>query len=131
MKLVALTNIINQKIKLQEDTAFVKFNLFTLNILQCLKKNKFIENFNLIGFEKKLRIKINFKMNNITKCNIIHQLKIISLKSNKIFLNRFNIRNKIDLNTEIILSTSSGIKTGREAIKDKIGGEYLFKIIYD
>jgi len=129
MKIINLINKLNQEIRRKSISTIIHFNFFSLNVLKCLKKNNFIKDCNVITSENELKIKVYFIIDNITKCNIMNNLKLVSTKSNKIYLKKENIYNNIDTQGEIILSTNSGIKTGKEALLAKVGGEYLFKII--
>ena len=60
---------------------------------------------------------------------IINGLKRISKPGQRIYLNKSSLSKILSSQIEeVIVSTSKGLMTGRNALKDGLGGEILFKI---
>jgi len=61
--------------------------------------------------------------------SVINGLKRISKPGQRIYMNKTQLRRSLTSRIEhIIVSTSSGIMTGRQAKRANLGGEVLFKV---
>ncbi len=58
----------------------------------------------------------------------MHDVKLISKPSIRVYIDNTHLKQDKDRAMTAIISTSSGIMTGKEALKKGIGGEILFKI---
>ncbi|MBI4096154.1 MAG: 30S ribosomal protein S8 [Candidatus Levybacteria bacterium] len=96
-------------------------------ILKVLVSEGFLENFKaeIIANRKALIAKIKYEKRN----PVLTDLLVVSKPSLRKYIGASDI---LDVQRKgrhtIILSTSKGIMTGREALKKKIGGEVLFRI---
>lgn len=59
---------------------------------------------------------------------VLHDVKLVSKPSVRVYKDLHTIRSDKDRALTSIFSTSSGIMTGKEALKKGVGGELLFKI---
>jgi small subunit ribosomal protein S8 len=95
-------------------------------ILEVLKDNDYIENFERKGRGAKRVLDIKLKYNN--DGGVINGIKLISKPSRRLYIGYKDIRFVKSGYGLLILSTPKGILTGREARKTKVGGEALFEI---
>jgi len=95
-------------------------------ILEVLKDNGYIENFERKGRGAKRVLDIKLKYND--DGGVIDGIKLISKSSRRLYIGYKDIRFVKSGYGLLILSTPKGILTGREARKTKVGGEALFEI---
>ncbi|MEK7147983.1 MAG: 30S ribosomal protein S8 [Patescibacteria group bacterium] len=96
------------------------------SIAEVLKKEGFIKDFEEKSEKGKRVIVITlFSDNRVPK---IKGVKRISKPSKRIYRKSSEIRSIKNGYGALILSTSSGVMTGRDARKAKLGGEALFQI---
>jgi len=111
------------------DKEFVRlpYSIFKAQIAETLQKEGFIKSFNKIGKAPKrvLEIEIAYKAKNTPK---ITDLARVSKQSKRIYLNTTDIKKVKNGFGRLIISTSKGVMTGKEARKEGVGGEALFKI---
>ncbi|XCC45267.1 MAG: 30S ribosomal protein S8 [Candidatus Shikimatogenerans sp. Ttur] len=115
--------IFNKKKKI-----YIKYIKFFIKILYLLKKEGFIYNFVIINhiFHLKKKVKIYLKYYN--NKSVINKITLMSKLSKKIYVKYNKIPIIINNYGICVLSTSKGIMTGYNAIKNKIGGQCLFYI---
>ncbi len=104
-------------------TSYSKMNE---KILEVLKDNGYIENFEKKGRGAKRLLEIELKYHN--NIGTIEGIKFISKPSCRLYIGYKDIRPVKSGYGLLILSTPKGILTGKEARKMKVGGEILFKI---
>lgn len=92
-------------------------------IAEILKREGFIENYEVIGEIPKKEILIKFKI--YKGENAITDLKRISKPGRRIYVSKDEIPWVMNGLGIAIISTSKGILTDREARKNKIGGEVI------
>lgn len=92
-------------------------------IAEILKKEGFIENYEVIGEIPKKEILIKFKI--YKGKNAITDLKRISKPGRRIYVGKDEIPWVMNGLGIAIISTSKGLLTDREARKNKIGGEVV------
>lgn len=109
-----------------KSVVFLPATNLTSSILKVLKKNSYIEDFEIVGEKPKTLIKINLKYENGKPA--IHDVKRVSKFSQRIY-SSFKALNPIKSGYGIVLlTTPNGILTDKEAKEQKVGGEVLFKI---
>ncbi len=59
---------------------------------------------------------------------VFHDVKLISKPSLRVYIGRDDIASDKDRAMTAVVSTSSGVMTGKEALKKGVGGELLFKL---
>lgn len=95
-------------------------------ILEVLKDNNYIENFEKKGRGTKRVLDIKLKYND--GGGVIDGIKFVSKPSRRLYVGYKDIRFVKHGYGLLILSTPKGILTGKEARKMKVGGEALFEI---
>lgn len=95
------------------------------SIAEVLKKEGFIKNFEVKGSAKKSIVISLLSQNRAPK---IKGVQRISKPSKRIYKKSSEIRSVKNGYGALIISTSSGVMTGRDAKKQKLGGEALFNI---
>jgi len=96
------------------------------SICEVLKKEGFISNFEKKSEKSKPVLSISLISEN--RHPKINGVKRLSKPSKRIYAKASEIRPVRNGYGALILSTSAGIMTGREAKKQKLGGETLFQI---
>jgi len=128
MALIAdmLTRIRNGNMKYKEYVD-VPSSKLRQNIVKLLKEEGFIKGYKYIEDNKQGIIRIYLKYGP-NKEKVIHEIKCISKPSRRVYSEAKKIpRIKNGLGI-IVLSTSKGIITDKEAREKKIGGEWLYQI---
>lgn len=110
-----------------KDEVLVPHSKLKASVLECLKKEGFIESFKSINNKKgfpAIAIQVAYfgdkpKINGIDRVSKPSRRMYAKTKELKPFKNGFG---------KIILSTPKGIMSERDARKEQVGGEVLFKI---
>jgi small subunit ribosomal protein S8 len=108
------------------DSTTTPYSQMKESILEVLKKEGFVK-----GFEKKSEkgkpvIAIDLILEN--RIPKIKGVKRVSKPSKRVYQKASEIRGVKQGYGALVLSTPAGIMTGREAKKQKVGGEALFQI---
>lgn len=98
-----------------------------LSIAKLLKEEGYINNYKLVKDKKQgiLRVYLKYDNKNVP---IIEGLERISKPSCRVYVRHDKIPYVLNGYGTVILSTSKGVLTDREARKQKIGGELLCKV---
>ncbi len=117
-----LTRIRNA-ISARQEKTIAPYSRVKVAILEVMKKNKFIHDFKVEKVNKFSEIKIIFSedLNELS-------LKRISKPGQRIYIKKGDIKPVLNRYGIAILSTPKGVMTGREAIKNGVGGEYICKV---
>ena len=108
------------------ETVSVPHSKLKLSITEVLKKEGYVKDFSEKTEKGKSVISITlFSENRVPK---IKGVKRLSKPSKRIYKKASEIRGVKSGYGALILSTSSGVMTGRDAKKAKLGGEALFNI---
>lgn len=121
-----LTRIRNAYLARKEEMD-VPFSKMKQDILRILKKNKYIEDFELLESEdgkKDLRVKLN----NVRKTLVIPTFRRISRPGQRIYLGSRDIKKSRNGKGIFIVSTPKGVVTGYEARTLNVGGELLCEV---
>jgi small subunit ribosomal protein S8 len=108
-------------------SARVPFSKLTSSILEVLKKEGFIANFEDKGKEVKKHIEVELKYTNDGE-KAISDVKRVSKQSKRVYKSVDQIHPIKNGYGRLILSTPVGILTDVQARKQRIGGEALFQI---
>lgn len=108
-------------------SARAPFSKLSTSILEVLKKEGFIADFEAKGKEVKKSIDITLKYDN-TGTPAISNVKRVSTQSKRIYKSVDKIYPVKNGYGRLILSTPVGIVTDVQARKQKVGGEALFEI---
>lgn len=108
------------------DQVSIPYSKLKESIALVLKKEHFIENVEMVIEKGRKILKINlFVENRVPKIKGVQRL---SKPSKRIYKKSSEIRLVKNGYGAVILSTPSGVMSGREARKQKLGGEVLFNI---
>lgn len=112
--------------KVKKDYVDIAINSVIKSILEILKKENYIENFQVVDSKyNKMRIYLKYDAN---KNAAITDIKRISRPGLKIYVNKNKIPVVLRGQGIAILSTSSGIITNREAKDKGVGGEVICSV---
>ncbi|PIT92290.1 MAG: 30S ribosomal protein S8 [Candidatus Harrisonbacteria bacterium CG10_big_fil_rev_8_21_14_0_10_42_17] len=120
-----LTRIRNAQ-AVRKETVKMPFSKMDLAVLELLKDHKYIEEVQKKGRHPKrvLEVKLAYQEDGTGRIDGVH---FLSKQSRHLYSDYKNlIRRKRHGLT--VLSTSQGIKSARDAFKERIGGEVLFEI---
>jgi len=107
-------------------TVEMPFSNLRYEIAKILEENGFIEKAEKKGRKTKKTIEIILKYHDKTPA--ISGIKKISKSGQRIYLGSAQIKKTKEGYGMAIISTSKGLMTGKEARKQKIGGEILLEI---
>jgi len=120
-----LTQIKNAQ-AVKKENVKVAYSKMDERILEILKDNGYIENFQKKGRGAKRVLDIKLKYQNGK--GVINGVKFISKPSRRLYTGYKEIKPVKHGYGLLILSTPKGILTDKEAKKMKVGGEMLFEI---
>lgn len=97
------------------------------SIANIFKEEGYIKNFRIVenGNKKDIIVYLKYNENNES---VIRGLKRISKPGRRVYVNTKNLTLVLGGLGNGIISTSSGIKTVKECLQNKVGGEYLCQI---
>lgn len=116
-----LSHILNCEKKNIKRTIIKPVSKLTKKILSILQENYFIGSFEIIENKKGGYIEINL-LGNINKCGVIKPRFPVTLDEFEKFEKRYLPAKNIGI---LIVSTSKGIMTHKEAMKNNVGGKLL------
>ena len=123
-----LTRIRNAMI-VQKSEIVLPFSKIKFEILRVLQENGYIKNFSqeIENQKKNLKVQLKYKKDG---SSVIKSLKRISKLGRRVYSSKkiFKIYNKNTKRGILIISTSQGILTDKEAKKKNIGGEVMCEI---
>jgi len=122
--LTRIRNANNSKHYLVEVTA----TNVTKNIVQILKEEGFINDFQILQSKTQNSIIISLKYSSETRQPVLKNLERVSKPGIRVYARKKNISNVLGSLGTVILSTSQGIMTDRKAKLLNIGGEILCRI---
>ena len=118
-----LTKIRNSS-NAKNDLVEINFTQLTKNIVIILKKEGFINNFEIM----KDSIIVTLKYYGKEKTPVINLIERVSKPGLKVYLNKKHIPKMVGSFGISIISTSKGLLTGEEARMLNVGGEIVCKI---
>ena len=119
---------IRNAILIKSNSVEIPHSNMKTSICEILYKEGFIGDFLTINddlVKKKIKVKIKYDKNGNS---VINELKVISKPSKRIYLKKCDIPKPLNGYGLVILSTSDGILTGKEARLANKGGELLAEV---
>lgn len=98
-----------------------------LEIVKILKNEGFIKNFKRVNQEGDNVIRVFLKYDD-RQNPIIHEIKRISTPGRRVYAGYKNLPRIMNGFGTLIVSTSSGVTTGRKAAEKKVGGELICSV---
>lgn len=108
------------------ETVIVSYSKMKESILEVLKSESYIKGFEKKSVKGKPSIEISLILEN--RVPKIKGVKRVSKPSKRIYTTAKDIRPVKQGYGSLVVSTPAGILSGREAKKQKVGGEALFQI---
>jgi small subunit ribosomal protein S8 len=121
----ALTIIRNAQ-AVNKEKVKIPFSSLVWDILKVMKKEGFIDDLKKKG--RKLKKTIEVKIRYRDDKPFVRGLEKVSKQGQRIYISSQDIRPVRNGFGRMIISTSKGVMTGREAKRNKVGGEFLCKI---
>ncbi len=97
------------------------------SIASIFKSEGYIKNYRIVTKGNKKDIIVFLKYNDVNE-SVIRGLKRISKPGRRVYVNTKNLSLVLGGLGNGIISTSSGIKTVKQCLQEKVGGEYLCQI---
>lgn len=107
-------------------TVEIPFSKIKFEIARILKENNLIEDFSKKGKKVDKTIKINFKINDKNQKNL--NFKRISKPGRRLYQGWEDIRLIKQGFGMVIMSTPKGLLSGKDARKQKVGGEIICEV---
>ncbi len=116
----------------RKETVNVTYSKLKLAIADILKKEGFLESVQIDKTAKPvarliLTLKFTGKTNNTTE-PAVHSIKRISKPGRRVYVDHQRIPRPLRGNGTVIISTSSGLVTGKEAFSKHMGGEVICEV---
>lgn len=121
-----MLNRIRNAQAVQYSTVSIPFSNLKYEIAKILEKKRFIEKVEKKGRRTKRFIEITLKYSD--KMPVISGLKRVSKPGQRIYASTRKLRSTKEGYGIVIVSTSKGLMTNREARKQKLGGEVLCEV---
>ncbi|MCJ7580650.1 MAG: 30S ribosomal protein S8 [Candidatus Aminicenantes bacterium] len=121
-----LTRVRNATLAKHRDVS-IPLSSMKVEIAKVMKDEGYISNFKVIGDNKQGTLKINLKYTNDNQ-SVISGLKRVSKPGCRIYCKKDSVPKVLDGLGILIVSTSSGIATGKKCEDLGIGGEVLCQI---
>ena len=109
-----------------KESVFFPYSKMKNSIVECLKKEGYISN--IAKKVKKDQPVLEVGLIYVDKKPKITEVERISKQSRRVYFSVKDIHSVRNGSGLLILSTPKGILSGREARKEQVGGEALFKI---
>jgi len=119
--------IIRNGTRAKKEKVDVKNSRLNQEVLGIFKKDGYIKNFKTISDKKQGMIRVYLKYEE-EGAPAITQIERISKPGLRIYVDKENIPKVLNGLGTAVISTSKGVLTGREARKQKIGGEVICHI---
>ena len=131
-----MLNKIKNASLVKHEVVLIPYTINNYLILKSLQQEKFVESITIVVKKQSSKnvnndykyIKVYLKYNDQNKKPFIKNICRLSKPSLRVYTNYKNIPQVLNGLGVIIMSTSKGIMTSKEAFKNKIGGELLFSI---
>ncbi len=98
-----------------------------LEIVKILKNEGFIKNFKRVNQDGDNVIRVFLKYDE-RQSPVIHEIKRISTPGRRVYAGYKNLPRIMNGFGTLIVSTSSGVTTGRKASEKKVGGELICSV---
>lgn len=112
----AINQIMNCKRSRKKELVVTRSSKFLLSLLELIKKEGYIEDYALDGR------KITIKIGKLNKCNAIKPRFTVTVDEIEKYIRRYLPSRDFGI---IIISTSSGLMTHKEAYEKNIGGSLI------
>lgn len=109
------------------DRVDVPTSKLKLEVVKILKNEGYIKNFKKIAQESRNIIRIFLKYD-VTMEPVIHGIQKISKPGRRIYSGYKRLPRVLNGYGTIIVSTSTGVTTGRKAAEKKVGGELICSV---
>jgi len=121
-----LTRMRNALMVKHEDVA-IPYSAIKVSIADLLKKEGYIKDYKIVPVETHREIIVALKYTDMNE-SVIRGLKRISKPGGRVYINTKNLNLVLGGLGNGIVSTSAGIKTVKQCLTEKVGGEYLCQI---
>jgi small subunit ribosomal protein S8 len=105
----------------------IPFSNFRLKILDVLKKEGYIIDFNMDNREKKIKF-LSVDLKYYEGQPVIKEIKRVSKPGRRVYSKATSIPKVLNGLGLAILSTSKGVMSDTDAIKNNLGGEIICKV---
>jgi small subunit ribosomal protein S8 len=105
----------------------IPFSNFRLKILEVLKKEGYIIDFNINNDEKKIKF-LSVDLKYYEGQPVIKEIKRVSKPGRRVYSRATSIPKVLNGLGLAILSTSKGVMSDTDAIKNNLGGEIICKV---
>ena len=110
------------------DPVIVEYNLLCENVFKILLNNGYINEYKVLDNGNKKSIEVYLKVFN--KKKVINSFKLLSTQGSRLYNDLAELKYRYSFNpfSLVIVSTSKGVMTIADAIKNKVGGQLVCEI---
>jgi len=116
-----MSSMLNSEKKGYKECYLTPSSKLLLRILEIMKENKYIGDYEVVNKARGSTLKLNL-IGNLNNCNVIKPRFSFSKDNAQMFEKRFLIANGFGF---LIVSTSQGVMTHKEALNKNIGGKLI------
>lgn len=117
---------IKNAVQRKKESILVPFSKFDFAVLQALKEAKYLDEVQKKSTGKRPTIEVRLRY--VNGAPAFSDFRLISKPSRRQYKGTGDLRPVRQGHGASILSTPSGVMTGKDARKKRVGGEYLFEI---
>ena len=117
---------IRNAIKVRKNEIFVPTSKLKVGVVEVLKKNGYVAEYEVIDGKPRGTLKVT--INEVGTNAKINEISKVSKPGRRVYSAADDLPTVKSGRGMIIVSTSKGLMTGREAKKNRLGGEILVKV---
>ena len=118
-----MLTVIRNGVRSKKEKVDVRNSRLTQRILDVFKKEGYIKNYKVIADKKQGMIRVYLRYQD--KTPVITEIKRISKPGLKVYVEKKKVPRVLRGLGTAVISTSKGVMTGKEARRDKTGGEVI------
>lgn len=118
---------IRNALMVKHEKVSIPYSTIKERIANILKEEGYIKNYRITTNGNKKDIVVYLKYTDMNE-SVIRGLKRISKPGGRVYVNTKNLQLVLGGLGNGIISTSSGVKTVKQCLAEKVGGEYLCQI---
>ena len=120
-----MLTVVRNGSRAEKEKVDVKNSLMGQQILNIFKKEGYIKNFKVIEDKKQGTIRVYLKYGDENKTPLITQIRRVSKPGLRVYVEKGDVPRVLSGLGTAVITTSKGVLTGKEARKEKIGGEVV------
>jgi small subunit ribosomal protein S8 len=123
-----MLSAIHNKNAFYNEPVVVEYNTLCESVLNILKDNGYIKDFKVISNNNKKSIEVYLRV--FGDKSVINSFKLLSTPGRRLYVDLAELKYKYSFNpfSLVIVSTSKGVMTMKDAISNNVGGQLVCEI---